>query len=170
MTVLSVPYPDGYIEQCFTIWYSAGRPSISQKFINTLPDIDGRRPIANVLRHWIVDKGWKERADELDGKARQIVNVKLVNQKAKMLERQAIHAVKVQEKALEALMKGFDSSASAVQGWRYAIEVERSAVGLNENLKRLGNMTDDELRKYVRELAERENVDVIDTVETEENE
>lgn len=146
-------YTPEYIEKCFTVWYSLGRPDqIDKEFMEQLPkDEYGRVPSSDKIRKFRIKYGWIEHANELDNQALAIRDTSLIQRKAELLLKQAEDAFALAQKAHTHLLSGtFDSSAAAVQAYFRATEEIRKVVGLSDLLQRLGDMSDEEIQDEIR--------------------
>lgn len=148
-------YPDSYWESCFEAWYSAGCPKRYSVIHDVIPAYsDGTKPSIHTLKSEIPERLWYQRADELDAEASRRRKESLISEKVEMLNRQAEHAREIQIMALEKLRTdGFDTSASAVQAFIRASELERVSRGIGDTLKKLSTMSDEELIMEVKKLA-----------------
>lgn len=158
-----VVYDEDYIKKVFVFWYETGRPTVKQllEYENFPADQFGRKPVAKVVNAWINERGWREYADALDAQVETQINDELVAMKVAMLRHQASQAKAIKEKAVDFILEnGFDSSASAVAGFKVASEIERLTIGLSKTIERLAEMSDDEVLQSVRELSERAGVTI----------
>ena len=149
-------YTESYKRIVFQTWYSQGRPAI-KKLHDLIPvDEDNRKPSTHVLKKWRVELGWEMQADELDTKAIILSDDFLVEQKSQMLMRQAQTGFVLQQIGLAALISGgFDSSSAAVNAVIRGAELERSSRGIGEALRKMVDMSDDELSKKIMADIER---------------
>lgn len=146
------PFADEFIEKCFITWYShPERPTTYYGMQQIMSeDVYGRKPALSTVKKWFLN-GWRERADDLDSKAIEIVETNLIQKKALILQKQAEDAFLLAGKAHAFLMSGtFDSSAAAVNAYFRATEEQRTVIGLSDLLKRLGQMSDDEVQDEIR--------------------
>lgn len=153
MTTKTTPYSLEFIEKCFITWYSLkNRPTDYRAIARILPeDEHGRRPSRTIVIKWYARHKWGERADRLDAKAIEKVENTLINQKAKLLQRQAEDAFVLANKAHTHLISGtFDTSAAAVNAYFRATEEIRKVVGLSDLLQRLGEMSDEEVQEEIK--------------------
>lgn len=150
-------YSQNYMRQCFDAWYLAGRPSIPARVREIIPENeDGRKPVPSLIGKWMIQGMWDERADELDARAMEKVDNKLVDKKAKILIKHQEAAAKIQVKALEKMLAdGFDSSAAAVNAYFRATEEERKTQGFSDLLERLDKMTNNDVEREIREKLQR---------------
>ena len=146
-------YSSDFIEKCFITWYSMEeRPADYNAIAKILPpDESGRRPARATVQKWYIEYGWGQRADELDSKALAIVENSLITKKAALLQKQAEDAFLLAGKSHAFLMSGtFDSSAAAVNAYFRATEEVRNVVGLSDLLKRLGQMSDEDIQEEIK--------------------
>lgn len=171
MTRQITPYSKEYRDRIFVAWYSAGRPKRPKQIMELIPlDEHGRKPHFTILNRFINMDRWHERADELDAKANAIVESNLIENKVRILKKQAEDSIMLASKAHEHLLvNGFDSSASAVQAYFKATEEQRTVIGLSEILSKLGKMTDDDLMTEIQRRIARasESGQIIDADDVE---
>lgn len=151
-------FSDDYIRIAFQFWYSNGclSPKDVLKLDGFPTDELGRKPSDQTIRKWRDERDWKIRADELNAKAHLLADNDLVSAKARMLKKQADNAVKIQEKALDAMLTdGFDSSAAAVNAYFRATEEQRKAQGIGDLIERLSEMSDEKLQEKILQLSSR---------------
>ena len=162
-------YTEHYKEECFRIWYAAGRPSKLADICKVLPEDEvGRVPTTLQVGRWRSEFWWDVRADDLDAKAHQIVDDELVNQRALMLKAQASRGKELQEAGMKYLReKGFDTSASALQAVIRGASVEQAARGISERLVKLAELSNESLNSEIQKLVERieESGEIIDMEE-----
>lgn len=98
----------------------------------------------------------------------------LVKQQVLMWKEQASRARAIAESAFDYLKEtGFDSSASAVSGLKWAQEEERKTRGAEAFITSVKDASTDQLLQTIRQLAERhasvveDSSEVIEAVETE---
>lgn len=154
----TVPFTEDYIRICFQYWFNTGCKGAKEFVKDKDVPVDeyGRTPSAATITHWMKEREWRIRADELNAKAHLLADKDLVSAKARMLRKQAENAVKIQEKALGAMLsEGFDSSAAAVNAYFRATEEERKAKGIGDLIERLSEMSNDKLQQKILELSAR---------------
>lgn len=153
MTTKLTPYSPEFIEQCFITWYSLKERPVEYGVIAQILPVDehGRKPSRSSVKKWFLENGWGDRANELDSKAIEIVETTLIHKKAALLQKQAEDAFNLSQKAYQHLISGtFDSSAAAMNTYFKATEEIRNVVGLSDLLKRLGQMSDDEVQEEIK--------------------
>ena len=156
-------YEFSYTELCFSIWYSAGQPSMD-RLVTLLPPDEIYKTIPSVatLRGWSTDGYWMDRAQKIDADVQEGTDRALVQIRMKMMQKHAEQAAEIAEKAYQYLVtEGFDSSTSAVTGWKHATEVEKSSRGLAGALTRVFSMTDDQLKLEMDRLLAGKNLDLL---------
>lgn len=162
------PFTDEYKETCFRAWYAAGCPSIASTRQVLPDDINGRRPSDATLTNWRDSMQWVVRAQNMDAEVQAIVNQDLIANKAELLKHQYDTALALAKKASDQLLsESLDSSNAAVQLYFKSTLEARQISGISEALQKIGDMTNDELQKYVGELAER--VGLVDATPVEEH-
>lgn len=149
-----VIYSDTYKEACFQAWYGAGRPSQVSKTLEVIPEIEGHKPSAPMVKRWM-NETWTLRADELDAKAIELADDHLIVQKAEMLKAQAQRGEELQKAGMEHLKnKGFDSSSAAVSAVIRGADLERTSRGIGELIVKMSKMTESELHKEIMNRIE----------------
>ena len=158
-------FTDEYVERCFSIWYSLNQPINLLLLQEAIPESpEGKKPSTALLRQYVRNYGWIERADALNAKAIEKVEHQLVDMKADMLKRQAESAFKIAKLAENYLLEnGFDTAASAVNAIKWAQEEERTVRGVSEMMIKISKMSPDELMQEAAKLLKR-NSEVIDIV------
>lgn len=168
---LVVSYTEDYKERCFQAWYLSGRPArLDSKIFPR--DEYGRVPKARTLREWKADNGWIERGDELDAKAHNDSDNALVIIKAEMLKRQAELGKLMQDKGSEYLKgdKGIDDAHAAILAIVKGAELERTSRGLDEFMRKLSKMTNEEVKNEILKLTARVEIEnIVDAEEVTED-
>lgn len=149
-------YSENYKRIVFQTWYSNGRPAMP-KLRDLIPvDDQNRKPSLPLLKDWRIRGDWETRADEMDAKALVLSDDYLVQQKTQMLVRQANTGFVLQQLGLAYLISGgFDSSSAAVNAVIRGAELERSSRGIGEALRKMADMSDDDLQKEIMERIKR---------------
>jgi len=151
-----VAYTEHYQEECFSAWYSSGRPKQISRIMEILPEDEiGRKPSTHLVKVWRNEKNWDVRADELDARASAIVEDEMVNARVLMLKKQAAMGRELQEQGMDFLRENdFDSSSSAVSAIFKGAELERTSRGISERLVKLLKLPDDKLTEEVQKLLD----------------
>lgn len=159
-------YTEDYKTSCKIAWYNAGRPKSKQDWLAATPeDVHGRKPSIIILRNWKTEMGWDWWAEDMDSRAMLKVEDTIVARRAKMFEKHAEDAAKWQEAAWKHIQEqGFDSSASAVQAFFKAAEMERTSLGISQLMMKMSDMDDTQLTEEFIKLLNRgaENDQIID--------
>jgi hypothetical protein len=161
----NVKYPQPYIDQLFTIWYSMGKPAASS-FSATMPPYDDgitkRKPALQTVQKWIIDI-FVDRGKVLDDQVMNQINQRLVADKVEMLNRHAELGFHIQNMALEYLDGNKDklNVSNSVRLLVEGVRIERESRGISTTLEKITNMSDEELEKQVRQLVERSPVDLL---------
>ena len=166
-------YSEFYKEQCFQVWWAAGRPTLVKRLNEILPIDEFDRVVDLVtFKRWRDEYGWDMRGDVLDARAIVKAEDDLVNTRVLMLKEQAAKARILQSRGMDFIEEnGFDSSASAVQAIIRGAQLERESRGLSTALLRLAEMTTEELSSETQKLLQRlsESGEVIDLAVIEED-
>lgn len=163
MANLDTSFSEGYIEECFIAFYTAGRPKSGNRIRDILPvDDRGRKPSKEMILKWKSGYNWDIRADELDVQAYERTNEFLIEKRTEMLKRQATDAFNLQKKALDQLLGdgeenigGFDSSAAAVNAYFRSVELEQQTTGISDMILRMSKLTPDQLKKELTAMVRR---------------
>jgi hypothetical protein len=152
-------FDDNYIEQAFQQWYALNQPSNMELQQEALPETpEGRKPGNALLRQYRDTYGWRERADGLNALAIQKADVAAVDNKARLIERQAMQTREIVDRAREKILEeGFDTTASAVKAYFTGIEQERLLVGISNMMVQVSKMTPEKLEARALELLRRRN-------------
>jgi len=147
-------YPEGYRQQIFVIWYNAGKPS-SKKLFNIIPpwEYNGKKPAVAALKHWI-DDVFVIQSKNLDDQVMRKLNEKLVEEKLEMLQRHADTGKEIQDIAFKYIKDNTDklNINSAARLWIAGVEVERDSRGIPDALKKLNEMSNEDLMKKLEDI------------------
>lgn len=149
-------YSEDYKRIIFQVWYSNGRP-LPNTLLKLIPnDVNGRKPSKQILYKWQRTEEWDIQADEMDTKAIVLSDDFLIRQKTEMLMRQAHIGFVMQQIGLQYLISGsFDSSSAAVNAIKIGADLERTSRGIGETIRKMAEMTNDELEKKIMERIQR---------------
>lgn len=169
MPVTQYNFPSEYRDLCFTIWYKSQKPSMKQLHA-LVPESNGNRPSQVALQKWREADAWDTRAEEIQLAVRDKLAAELIRDRALMLKEQAEQAAIIRNEAFEYLTTtGFDSSTSAVQAIKWAVEAEQKARGIEQALTNLGSASEEQLkREFMRLVEGASDLGVIDGEELEE--
>lgn len=145
-------YSDSYIDQCFYIWYESGK-SYSKDLVDKLPKTDrGNSPSILTLQKWGSEYGWLERADALDGQLSVAMDNSIINRRVAMYEKHAEVGKDLIERASKFFEEhgGIKTENAALRAMELGMETERKSVGVADYVRKLSEMTPDQLD---RELA-----------------
>ena len=154
-------YPQGYIDQVFTLWYSLGKPTTSL-FYPKVPvcEIINDIPPKGMVKGWI-DREFKERAIVLDEQVMSQINQRMVAEKVEMLNRHADLGKSVQDMAIKYLDEHKDelNVSNSVRLLVEGVRIERESRGISTTIEKITNLSDDELQKQVEQLISRSPVE-----------
>jgi len=164
--LLETEFSDEYKDACFAAWFSAGCCTMPKlyRLVDDDPNV-GKKPAIETLSRWSRDLDWQRRAVDLKQRAIEKLDQELITKRTEMLQRLAIDAKDVQQMALQYIKEtGFDSSASAVQAWVKAAQLERETLGADITLSRVASMTNQEVSKKLTSLLNKKLglADVVD--------
>jgi len=149
-------FSDDLKNEIFMIWYQAGKPSPSILY-NLLPEDLYPKPAVTTLHGWIYTSpdNFKDAGELLDEEVREEISEKLIQSKVEMFERHALVGQKLQNLALEFLeTEGIEwTTASAVRALVEGVRIEMQSMGIPDMLKKISDMTDDDLEEEIKKLA-----------------
>lgn len=156
-------FPDGYVDNVFTIWYKAGKPN-PERLAAIIPvdDTSGARPHPITLGKWIRG-GFIERAEELDAEVFQQLSDEIVAEKVAMLKRHAITAKEMQGVAIEVLRERRDEITvnAAIRMWIEGRRIEYETAGIPEALEKVSRMSDEDLLGEIEDIIGRAEVEFL---------
>lgn len=158
-------YSDSYKFTCRAIWYAYGCPSpnklVEMKVLP--PNEQGVTVDANSLRHWRENEAWTQWKDVMDAEVSIRVEKDLVNDRIAIIKEQLEQTRQVRNSAYNDIKDGnYDSSASAVSAFFKASEAERGLMQIEKVIEDLAKMQTVDVRKRMKELAERAGATIVD--------
>ena len=156
---ISNKFPPGYVENLFSLWYMAGKPSISSFYslIPEEPNIKERPPITTVS-DWLRRDEWKQKTELLDAEVSKAMQEKYLAATVEMFERHADIGREMQTIAVDWLRKHKDElgPGTAVRLLVEGVNMEQDTASIPEMLKKLKSMDDEkllnEIQTYLTEL------------------
>ena len=149
-------YTASYKDAVFTVWYSAGKPSM-ERLIKMLPNpaefgIAIGYPSENTLNVWVKD--YKERAIGLDEEVSRRLADRLIAEKVKMLDAHSVIAAEMQQMSLQYLRENKDklSPNAAVRMLVEGVRIERESKGIPRTLEKLADKSDEDLLQQIEDL------------------
>lgn len=167
-------YPREYIQQCFIVWYNGGKPPVKQLYLHIpISEFAGKKPNIYTLNKWIAGV-FVPQAKSLDEEVMKKLNEKLISEKMEMLQRHADTGKEIQEIAFDYIKQHKDELTinSAARLWEAGVEIERNSRGIPDALKKLQQMSDEDILKDIKQiidggsaelLPEGEVAEIIDT-------
>jgi hypothetical protein len=159
-------FTPAYIDACFTLWYKAGKPA-ANRLVGMLPNpVDfgiASGPVSlDYLRRWIHDD-FRDRADRLDTEVGLQMEKRLIEDKVAMLEGHTQIANTMQQMALEYLTANRDklNANAAVRMLVEGVRIERESRGIPRTLEKLGEKSDEELLKEIKNIMLMSTVDFL---------
>ncbi len=148
-----VEFEESYKLDIFQLWYSNGRPGSLRLYQMIPANIDGDRPTKSTLARWI-DTEFREKAASLDQMVETELQNRLVQEKIEMLQRHANLGVKMQDTAIEYLdaHKEELNPNAAVRLLVEGVRIERESRGLPDALRKMSEMSDDDLVKQIEKI------------------
>lgn len=156
------PYSEQYKQKIFLIWYEHGRP-VGNNLLALVPEAeDKRKPTKLMLANWIRED-FVPMADKMDAEVADQLKDKLIQEKVEMVQRHTAVAKHMQEMAIKYLNANEKdlSPHIAVRLLVEGIRIESENVGIPAVLKKMAQMTDDDLLKEVQDLMERSPVELL---------
>lgn len=153
-------YTESYREACFLAWFQNGCPK-GKQIADVLPsDEHGRKPHLAQINEWMVMYDWHARADVLNTEVAKRIEIQAVEDKVKMLQKQAESGEKLQEMGMKYLeTAGFEKSADALRAVIQGAELERASKGLPSALIKISEMDDSKLGDTISQLLKKANPD-----------
>ena len=176
-------YTEKYVDQCFYVWFEGDR-TVGNALIDKLPESEeGKKPGIFTVKRWVEEKGWIERADALDAEVSVAVEKSVIQKRVEMYEKHASVANELITMGRDFLNKqketgGIKTENAALRAIELGIQVERVSVGVSDMVRKIGELTpeqlDNELRKLLgekkdSEFIEGETIEQPDTVSQENN-
>lgn len=159
---MTAHYDDNYVEQAFWIWYNKGKLN-ANALVTELSLVFGEKvPHAITLSSWIKDN-WRERAEELDKRARDEFSAEVIHNKVAMLRRHAEVGKELQEIGLKWIRENKDqlTANTVARLIKDGYEIERASVGVPEALEKMLSTSDDELIKQIEAAITDEDLDLL---------
>lgn len=150
-------YTDQYIDQCFYAWYDNGKTT-GKTLLDKLPKSDsGNTPGLMTIKKWADEYNWIARADALDGEISLALDKTVIQKRVEMYEKHADLAGELIDMARDFLSKqveggGLKTENAALRALELGIDVERKSVGVSDMVRKIGEMTPDQLDNELRKL------------------
>lgn len=150
----SQKFPDDYVQNVFTVWYSSNKPALSD-LRNLIPEYKGKKPTLSVLDGWIKER-FVPKAFMLDEEAAERLDRDLVAVKVEMMQRHVQLSQEMQDLGIGYLRnEGVDDAKTAVRLLVEGINIENKNAGIAEIVRRMQDWSDekvlDELRKAIED-------------------
>ena len=155
-------FPPGYVDDVFAIWYDAGKPVATQLY-NIIPEyaLLKETPTKHVLREWMKNAVWIEKAKQLDEKSDLRFDERHILSRVEMLERHAEVGREMQIISLKWLRDNKEdlSPGTAVRMLVDGIDIEQATAGIPEALRKMRDMKDEDLADEIKEILANTPVD-----------
>lgn len=159
----TVPYTDVYKEKTFIAWYSAGCPSGERLLLCIPKDELGREANIDVVKRWMKNEGWRERADILNQQVAREIEQRAVEARVEMLNRQAEVGKKLQQLGMDFFDDHYlDKPGEAIRAIVDGAALERSSRGLPDALLKVAEMKDEQLSSVLANLLNKVGSDQIE--------
>jgi hypothetical protein len=155
-----VAYTEAYKEKLFVQWYSSGCPQGERIGMNLPEDEIGRTPTTEVIKKWIRDEKWRDKAEVLNQEVARQIEKRLVEVRVEMLNRQAELGKNLQQKGIDYLEKHeFEKAGEALKAIFGGAELERASRGLPDALLKVAEMKDEDLITIMNSLLNKVSPD-----------
>jgi hypothetical protein len=150
-------YSEKFIDQCFYVYYDSDR-TVGNALIDKLPENEeGKKPGIFTVKRWVEEKGWIERADALDAEVSIQVEKSVIQKRVEMYEKHAKLADELITMGREFLQKqvdggGLKTENAALRAIELGFQTERVSVGVSDMVRKIGEMTPDQLDNELRKL------------------
>lgn len=150
-------YTEQYVERIFFLWHDGDRV-INNAFIEKLPETEeGKKPGLFTVRRWVEERGWIERADALDAEISVAIEKTVIQQRVEMYEKHAKVGEELIGMARTFLQKqvdggGLKTENAALRALELGMDTERKSVGISDAIRRIAEMTPDQLDNELRKL------------------
>lgn len=157
-------YTDKFIDGCFYIWYEGGK-SFGRDLLDKLPVTEkGNRPNIITIQKWSDENGWIERADALDAKASLEMDKEVIDKRVKMYKRHAEVGDELIKEGMNFLKKqsengGIKTENAALRALELGMQTERVSVGVADMVRKIGEMTPDQLDNELQKLLGKKKED-----------
>ena len=149
-------FSEDYKRKVFLLWYNKGRLPGAKLLPLMELDEQGYKPTKTTLNVWIRNE-FVPHADELDGQVEEQIGAEIVKQKIEMLERHAKLGKDLQDISITRLREIANqeglSEAGSLRLLEFAVKLERDSKGIPEMIKKVMNLSDDDLLSKIKEIA-----------------
>jgi hypothetical protein len=139
-----------------------GKPGAAKFILECPPDERGELPNQITIQNWL--PAWKDLAAETDDRIRQELDDRTVAAKVEMFDRHAKIGKEMQEISLSWLQNHRDelTPGTAVRMLVDGIEIEQSTIGVSDAIKKMLDMSDEELRDDIVERLTSGQIEILD--------
>jgi len=154
-------YSDNYKTNLYYLWYNAGKPS-ANTFLLSMPNDEGRYPAKATLNIWI--QQWKKDCLDMDEKAIQEIEDKVIADKVEMFQRHSEVGREMQTMALDWLRLNKDklTPGTAVRMLVDGVEIEQATAGVSDAIKKMLQMSDEDLKDEIIERLTTGQIEILD--------
>lgn len=148
-------YTDKYIDECFYIWYEGGKTFGKEILDKLLPSEKGNIPNTITLQKWSNEYGWIERADALDAQTSIALDNTIINRRVEMYEKHAKmgeELITLGREFLNKLGRGLKTENAAIRAIELGMDTERKSVGLADYVRKLSDMTPEQLDREIMKM------------------
>jgi len=146
-------FSEDYKTEVFMIWYRNSRPNPVYLYGMISENENGKKPSRAHLSNWIRED-FEERAIPIDDAVRDEMNSRLMQEKIEMLERHAQVGLEMQGIALD-YIRGHKDELTPISAVRLLVEgvkVEKGSRGIPDVLRKMMEMSDQDLLKETEKL------------------
>lgn len=150
-------YTDKYVEECFYAWYDGGK-GFGKSILDKLPENEnGHKPNVMTLQRWADENGWIERADALDAKVSLEMDKEIIDKRVEMYKKHAEVGEELIKEGMDFLKKqtengGIKTENAALRALELGMQTERVSVGVADMVRKIGEMTPDQLDRELQKL------------------
>lgn len=151
-------YTEKYKEDLFYAWYETGDKSFGTSLLDKIPaNENGSKPNLISIKKWSEENGWIERADALDAQVSVAQDNLVINRRIAMYEKHEEVGEELITMGRDFLKKlgeggGLKTENAAIRAIELGMETERKSVGVADYVRRLSDMTPDQLDMELQKL------------------
>lgn len=169
-------YTEQYKELIFYTWIETGDRTFGKLLLDKIPENEnGNKPNLISIKKWAEDNGWMERADALDAQTSLEMDRAVIDKRVEMYKKHADVGEELITMGREFLKKqgengGIKTENAALRALELGMQTERVSVGVADMVRKIGEMTPDQLdRELQKLLGQKQEDEFIQGEVTEEN-
>lgn len=151
-------YTEKYKEQLFYAWYETGDRAFGTLLLEKIPaNENGSKPNLISIKKWADENGWIERADALDAQTSLEMDKVVIDKRVEMYKKHAEVGEELITMGRDFLKKqgengGLKTENAAIRAIELGMSTERVSVGVADMVRKIGEMTPDQLDNELRKL------------------